>query len=71
MRSTLTKENADLIFVRYDNSVQDMIPRVIENGCVVREICATQHRVIGATDVIVTNLRSIQPQGLPGLPRPR
>jgi hypothetical protein len=37
----LTEENADLIFVCGDNSVQDMIPCVIENGLVVSELCAT------------------------------
>ena len=60
LRSSLTEEHANLIFVRFNNSFQDMIPRVIENLRVVCELCATQHRMIGATDVIKTNLRGIQ-----------
>lgn len=63
LRSSLTEENANLIFVRCNNSVQDMVPRVIENGCIVCELCATQDRMIGATDVIETYLRYIQLQG--------
>ena len=52
----LTQENADLVFVGGDNSVQDVIPCVIENRCVVCELCATQHGTIGTASVVETDL---------------
>ena len=60
----LTQENTDLISARGDNSVQDVIPRVIEDGLIVSELCATQHGVIGTANVVETNLgKCIQLQG--------
>lgn len=52
-----------MIFVRGENSVQDVIPRVIKNGLVVCEICVRQDRVIGATDVIETELEENSASG--------
>lgn len=44
------------MFVGGDNSVQDVIPCVIENRCVVCELCATQHGTIGTASVVETDL---------------
>jgi len=52
----LTQENADMVFVGGDNSVQDVTPCVIENRCVACELCATQHGTIGTASVVETDL---------------
>ena len=48
-----------MIFVRCDNSIQDVIPCVVENRFVVSELCATQYGTIGTASVVETNLRYI------------
>ena len=45
-----------MVLVGGDNSVQDVIPCVIVNRCVVCELCATQHGTIGTASVVETDL---------------
>jgi len=69
VRSSLTKENADLVFIRRDKCVQDVIPCVIEDGRVVGELRSTQHGDIGPASVVETDLGYIQLGVLWGSPR--